>query len=351
MLKKTYDLDQLYDKVVQSSKISGFYLFGTYASMGTTFFSFLNPIFPEMTLPMILSFSGFLSKFFKYYYKIDEKCVNSLEYLKLENNYYFLLNELKELLVDIEIENPMEIFAAYYYLVRNGFLSMDKTFYADRNDKKFHTPSSIIEGTGVCRHLSPFLTDLLNIFEYDAYNIGMYLRDEDKLCVFNDDFYYRFSSSNKTSEDILSKKDSHFYKLMSNLFFNLYGNHITTLLYDKNESYILDPMNNTFYLIKSHGASSFGKENLCPLKYKKINDSKNISLLEKMRIYNASSSKINNIDYLVDEYYGVRDRLDDYLETFERFYLEHKELYQEIVNDRNEFEKKYVKIKNVRGHK
>lgn len=328
MLKKPYDLDKLYDEVVRSGKRANFYLFGTYATMGSTFFSSLNPIFPEMAFPMLLSFSGFLATFFKYAVKLEENSINSLEYSKLENNYYYFLNELKMLLTDIETEKPMEIFAAYYYLVRNGYLSIDKTFYADRNDRKFHTPSSIIEGTGVCRHLSPFLTDLLNVFDYDAYNIGMYLRDEDKIYVFNEEFYYRLPNFDSSSEDVLEKNESFLIKIISSIFQILNGNHVNTFLYDKNRSYILDPMNNTVYLIKNHGASSFGKENPCSLKYKKIMDSKDISLLDKIKIYSASSSKISDIDDLVEEYYDVRDRLDDYLETFDRFYLEHKELYQ-----------------------
>ncbi len=64
------------------------------------------------------------------------------------------------------------------------------------------------------------------------------------------------------------------------------------------------------------------------------------------KIPRVSSNELNT-DKLIKLYKNARLSCDDSFYTFQKFYLEHKELYEEIVNNRNDLSNKYMKSKSL----
>ncbi len=253
---------------------------------------------------------------------LDRYFINSLEYTEFINKFSILFEDLKYMLEGIEIKTPPKIFASYYYLVRNGFLSQDHTFMANNiPNYKFNNASSIPAGYGVCRNLAPFLTQLLQSFSYKSYTIQMLL-EEQMLCKM-------------TEEQFLHDKDEVFFE-------GNYGeyNHVTTLFADKNRSYIMDPMNETFYLIYEDFVYPFRNDKEAVYTGLKTED----TYYKHRKIPKVDSSGIEDFEEIVIEYLQAKENCSDCIPTFEKFYVEHRDLYKELAFDSSQLSKGYEKI-------
>lgn len=341
MKRQDFTLDDLYQEILDNSKKFNVSLILFNLCNISISLTMINPLFSEMIIPTNIFGIKMIYHLYKPLSLYQNECAHSKEYLELENNYFILLKELQQLLLNMQSKKPMEIFAIYYYLVLNGFLSVDKTFYANNSDFHYHKPTSIVAGHGVCRHLAPFFTDLLKCFEYDAFNIEMLLDNQAIVRMSNDSFCYTETLKNEIDNESFENKQSFLDDLMRRLIIKKSGNHISTLLADENKSYIIDPTNNTIYLIKSGCAYPLLNANEpIPIKSK-------VDFIErKVKLPKVDSLGIDNLDMMLNEYIEARKKCDDYSDTFEKFYLEHKDLYQEIIENRNNFEQKYQKIKS-----
>lgn len=128
------------------------------------------------------------------------------EYIQLNSKYRFLLSEINQnIFQKMNITESMEIFAVTYYMILNGFLSINHEFY----DKtpidycKFTLGTSIMSGSGICRNLAPFLTDLIKECNYESYNVRMALHNQ-QLYLLSDDDYNSYIEEN---EEVYSDKD------------------------------------------------------------------------------------------------------------------------------------------------
>lgn len=254
------------------------------------------------------------------YDSYDKYFINSIEYMEFEKKFSILFEDLKCMLENIGINTPPEIFASYYYLVQNGFLSQDHIFMANNiPNYKFSNAASIPAGYGVCRNLAPFLTQLLQSFSYTSYTIQMLL-EEQKLCKMTEDQF-----------------------LYDEVFFNEnYGgyNHTITLLADKNRSYIMDSMNETFYLIYENFVYPFGNDKETVYTDLKIED----TYYKHRKIPKVDSSGIEDFEEIVIEYLKTKENCSDCIPTFEKFYVEHRDLYKELAFDSSQLSKGYEKI-------
>lgn len=339
MYKNIKSLDELYEEILDEVVKLKPNLKKAILTTFPTILIDINPVFCPVVIPPLVYIAKVGSNMFNIIntlgFDLNKNVYNSLEYLKFEKKYFLLISELKKMLQAISIDEPMEIFAVYYYLVSNGYLSVNHEFYADNKDFFYHNlGSSIFSGIGVCRNLSPFLTDLLREYNYESYTIQMLLQNM-KINRLSDDYFISTLSDDKEDEKNSIKK----IRRKNAVDYN----HVSTLLAHNDKSIIMDPMNNTFYTLEKDGVCPYGNmDSVVPTNLKKeCLCHKNAKICRHI-----SSSKLD-IEELTLQYRQARQKCDIYTSMFEFFYLEHRELYEELLLDREEFAKKYTKIKNM----
>lgn len=301
-----------YIKIQKIIKFSGVGLFSLSATTDSKF----SDLCKALSL-MIVIYGETLSRereFTSDYNKIK------IEYQEIVKNY----NKMNKL---FNLNDPIEIYTMFNHLLYNGYLSVNKKFeyYKKENDIDSKLGVNIITGQGVCRHISSLLTDILNDYGIEAYNLIVYISKEKEISLKGNDV---IELVKKLINTIQEKR------------FEIYGNHAISYAFYDNKSYYLDSTN------KFIGTMDQNKTIICDnykfvpkfkmLKY--IND-KNQYLKVKQRIidsYPSISKEEEKI--LIDKTINI---CDDNKDIFEKFYNENKEIYQEI-------NAKVLKLKKLR---
>ena len=158
------------------------------------------------------------------------------EYKELNLLYSEVLSRTADLVEECEFNDPIEVFAFFVYLYRNGYLSVDREFVYDTKLIDFPNMQGIdvVRGKGVCRSISSMLSDLYYELGYDVTNLMVYatkdsVKKQIKLC----DTPLRKSVESKKFVDFV-------VAITSKLEL---GNHQITMVNDNGKSYILDPTN------------------------------------------------------------------------------------------------------------
>lgn len=134
------------------------------------------------------------------------------EYLtKTKSTYNTIIKNYVELNRYFDLENPIEIYALYTKLLHRGYLSIDGNFKYDPKETSIYNIKTllgvdIINGNGVCRHVSAMLKDILNELKIQNEVLPVYVCDN--------------TNSNKA---------------------HLSGNHVINLVAQNNKNYFLDP--------------------------------------------------------------------------------------------------------------
>ena len=259
---------------------------------------------------------------------------NYLEYYELKKVYVEVLNEIVKFMKKNKCGCPMEFFAMYSYLVRNGYLSLDKKFCYDidvKNDVFSLRGINVIVGSGVCRHITSMLTDILVGANYDAENVDMNINDFIQINFFFDDFLY-----NKKNYDLEANFNVGFNKVnfFSDWINNCYFyNHMATFVKDNTTSYIMDPTNDTLFFVDVN-------HNVFPVN--NFSDKVRVSIKKKKR--NVTDMELLQKD--VYKYRNIWNRCLDSNDSFGKFYRKHRDMYEEVLNRKEIFIKKREKVRN-----
>lgn len=258
---------------------------------------------------------------------------NSLEYYELKKVYVEVLNEIVKFMKKNKCECPMEFFAMYSYLVRNGYLSLDKKFCYDidvKNDVFSLRGINVIEGRGVCSHITSMLTDILVGANYGAENVNMNINDFIQMNFSFDDFLCDKGIYNVEDNFSTGNKVNFF----SNLINNIYSyNHMATFVKDNTTSYIMDPTNDTLFVVDAN-------HNVFPIN--NFSDKVRVSIKKKKR-------NVTDMERLQKDVYKYRNIWNwclDSNESFDKFYRKHRDMYEEVLNRKEIFIKKREKVKN-----
>ena len=281
--------------------------------------------------------------------------------------YYkeFLLN-YKQLNQELELKNPLEIFTLYEYLLNNGYLSKNMFFqYSEKKLKDIDTllALDVINGNGVCRHISSLLADIL---------LEEGIRAEPILITINNDLNIEYEETDeRNTKEILNwlkerfineEKINEIYQYilenipedkgailsfengrrrsLKDLFF---GNHeITYSLYD-NKRYLLDPTNyQLFHFDENNKKVVENHEIKFPICYKETK-----MLMRVQRNYpNLLPTFKDHLDSLSYEeereiIQKTKKKYNKNLDLLERFYLDNMDIYNEIST-----ELKKTKVRN-----
>lgn len=269
---------------------------------------------------------------------------HSKEFQEAYDTYQIFLDEFKKLAQDLEWDNEMKVFSGYSYLFKQGYLSLPHEFYFSRSSDNVlqFLGSNVILGYGSCRHINSMLRDLLCNLGYSAYCFGINL---DK------DITYLNSLEVKKVDESLelvesTQNSSKLYLLLHSIFrladkiMKNETNHLVTLVEKEKDSYFMDALNNTLFFIDKRGRV-FQRESVFDIDNTKcsgkiLNYGKNLEVKKILK-----ETDLEEVELLLADYYEVWNQLPDYRDTFSKFYLEHRELYEEIVEKRRVLKKSY----------
>lgn len=263
------------------------------------------------------------------------------------NAYNNLLSNCSDLIKKANFKNPAQCMGAFCYMLNNGYLSYNKTYNYTKNVVKNRTiprlnGSSIMSGYGNCENNAVFLTELLKKCDYNAYEGSNYFYTSYNAQTRIDalEKYENVSNLDEMiTNNIINEKENVFftdytsldmfqslYTFYCKMTYNNYINHMSTIVIDKNNSYLLDPTNLLVFdlVIDENGDI-------------KINDSyyrENVDLyagyisgyLGKDDIKNIVESVKKNEDLYTEDYY-------DDLEIGIKWAIKNKNLLEKFYDD------------------
>ena len=256
------------------------------------------------------------------------------EYKELKGMYNEVIKNTSSLLKELNVDDPNVLFAIYVYLYRGGYLSYNHSFEYSSDMKDFALLSGldVIRGTGVCRSISSFLTDLCIEQDYIATNLMV--NTTERTC----------KNLQKMSLQTLRKEFSgkELGEIVSTIakIISL-PNHIITLVKDNDMSYIFDPMNDEFLIYDTKNKITVPKNKNLIMTYKPIiqmtqrciGTLKSLSTREIKDILKTPS--INYKTYRKKYVEGLKLCKNNLL-LLEELYNNNTKLYEDIYNLSNE---------------
>ena len=159
------------------------------------------------------------------------------EYLLVKDNYDKIIKNIVLFLKDNGINEPNSIYTSFVYMYRMGYLSYNQNFNNSTSTKDFADMFGVdvINGVGVCRHLSSMLSDVFKEFGYQSSIITVNATQQSV------NFMKNNSLIPKVDCDSKSKKIVSTIAKVTEITNSV--NHALTEVYDGQQSYIFDPTN------------------------------------------------------------------------------------------------------------
>lgn len=257
------------------------------------------------------------------------------DYKQIKILYNNVVSNLANFLKEQNITDPAEIFVAYQFMFRNGYISYNHNFNYDYDMKDLRKlgGADVIRGTGVCRSISAFLTDLYKEMGYDSFNL---------LVNANDTILENIDKQGDYPKWKINKKTNKLVKIISkSTEFANFSNHLITAVEKDGKIYVFDPTNDAL-LIK-------GKNNKLILPNGKKGRMKIACIVNCMEYVNGNLGNLkltpqiykqlknDTIDY--EDYQKIYKNTLNYIKNnvllFEEFYHNNESLYSELFEKIN----------------
>lgn len=280
---------------------------------------------------------------------------NTKDIKQIKQLYNEFLNNYNNLNKIFDLNNPVEIYTMFNYLLSKGYLSKDKVFdFSDEQTRNLKNllGVEVITGKGVCRHVSGMLTDILNASGIKSESIGVYAKEYNMhLNIIDEQKYTKEELINWARENAKNEQDYERFKQIIEEFYNanikniefspstndatvlekIFGNHAISFALKDEKSYFLDPTREMIYRMDK------SKKILCD------ENGNNVStrlipsiLLGNSKTYFEMRKKIFNpsISTLEEQAFIEKtlDKCKDNMDIFEQFYASNSELYDDISN-------------------
>lgn len=280
--------------------------------------------------------------------------------IKIKELYNEFIEKYNMLNKTFSLNNPVEIYTMFNYLLNKGYLSKDKIFNF-KNDKEHVNGgiygARILTGNGVCRHTASLLTDILSSYDIEAYNLRVclnipkinicaYVIDEEKYTLEElIEFAKEITSDEESLEYIINfiKKEvidnkenielSYKKTNSANIIRRILGNHLITTAYQNNKVYFLDPTHEKIYRKNQNRIELSDKEYgiiLIKRDFDNFFNSKEENKCLKRKLKEKYSSETEeDIKRMVDK---IQILCSQNIDIFEQFYQNNSELYYEITD-------------------
>ncbi len=258
---------------------------------------------------------------------LEDVYVNSFEFSDLCERYHEVIDHVCSLLEQLEITDPVSIFSAYSYMIRNGYLSYSHQFVYNKNidEGLYLFGSNVISGAGVCRHICSFLTDIYCSMGYDSCNIGMF---------FHKGLETMERQKLKTIKNQLDS--SSVSSVLKLLYFIHHGrfpfNHLVTLVTNSDGTLLLDPTNDVAFYVGANQSIHPVVEQDISLKCDYVpifNNDQPCTL--KHFLQETNFFVVNNV---LNKFNDIWNFCEKYSSLFQYFYFDNYDLYRDVVEKR-----------------
>lgn len=310
-----------------------------------------------------VSWPLYLSYMYLLYNKgeIYTKDVNELR--SLYNEFISNYNKMNR---DFSNNEPISIYTMFYYLVTNGYLSMDKSFENNNNccDLRSLMGADIFFGNGVCRHLSSMLSDILNDYGIPSINTVCYAINSNFAAIpikrenysreeniaFISKYIKDLTEREKMIERLVLLEENEIYLRFECVHSDIkdkklqrVGNHLITYSLCDDKSYYLDSTSFMIYRVKDFKRGIVGTDDINIhilrnqfYRMNEISDKEIKKFVGYMEKYQDSVS-LSEEDRIIS---STLDICDENLDIFDKFYDYNKELYGEIANKLGKIKKR-----------
>lgn len=259
---------------------------------------------------------------------------------------------------NFELNNPIQIYTMFNYLLYEGYLSKGKEFQfsgEETRDIIAICGTNIFMGKGVCRHISSMFKDILNDYGIEAYNLGCYSRTYEVNINTTEQQKYSYDElrewvkkhvidertncflNARIEEMEKQKKYAEFsYKQVEekNPIKKMVGNHVICYSRYNGEDYYLDPTQTKIFRLNPNSNTLFDIEEDSGMKIKQIvsifcNNAKDYAKMRKMLANPNPSISLEEEQELVLE---TKKLCEQNMDVFEQFYNDNSEIYAEITN-------------------
>ncbi len=257
-----------------------------------------------------------------------KKLKDSDEYLNLNRLYSVILNNFKEIVLKLEIYDPLDIVEAFNYAKRTGIFSIEHSFKEKNGANNFYLhntlglmSSTIIEGYGCCRNISAFLADILK--EFDMVSKPVLVKGVYDKGMLSDKHLVAYNKYEEPLNHVQAKCP---FIIPNHVINYIYSNHNSYFVDSSNECIVI-PNNQRLVSFHSKIEANFIQEivYVCNIMYKYA------SILDILK-YKIVRPSITN-----DDYYLIKERMNQLCyknqDIFESLYETNKPLYDEYVNN------------------
>lgn len=252
------------------------------------------------------------------------------DYKKIKDLYDKIILNFVDFLKKQDITDPLEIFVVYQYLYRNGYLSYNQTFNYDVNMKDLSKLSGadVVRGTGVCRSISSFLTDVYKKFGYNSCNLLVNANRGVLDSIERQGNYPKWKITNKTQK--FSKIVTKFTSVLP------VSNHLITFIEKDGKCLIFDPTNDGFLIKRNNNElvlPNNEKESM-KLNYLLNSIQRILGAVANLKGNKELKEELNlpTIDY--EEYKRIYIETLNYcknnIQMFQEFYENNKSLYEDL---------------------
>ena len=262
---------------------------------------------------------------------LGEVYENSIELNSLKESYMEFIHKICYFFKKLDISNPIVIFGVYSYLLKNGYLSFQHKFVYRKNIEDCYPlfGTNVIEGEGVCRHISAMLTDIYNEMGFVSYNLSS---------IFDRSIPRLLTQELNVINDMVPSA-SFTSRFLSYLIVYPPYNHLVTLVNSENGSLIIDATNDGIFFVnqKKQIVSVLNSNMSIECGFEQLFNKDTNYKLSELLVPTHSDS----IYYLAFYYYQGYHFADSYCSYFEDFYQDNKNLYVDVVEQKRGLSKEF----------
>ena len=277
------------------------------------------------------------------------------EIKKIKKSYQEIIKNYNKLNKEFNLNDPVQIFTMFNYLIYRGYLSDKKCFeFSDSRAKdiKAIRGANVITGKGVCRHIAAMFTDILEDYNIETNSLAVYIGDAiininplEKQKYTKEELIKQLQSYNldndtektvmKIIEDLDAKNNlriefQYLTKAEKNIIKRTLGNHAITYAYKDGKSYFLDPTNKRIYRREGKVLTDtylvVSPKLITSFLY---NRNSNTPMTIKRITKNYPSIDIEEQNKMITE---TKNICKNNIDIFEQFYKDNKDLYSETSN-------------------
>lgn len=278
---------------------------------------------------------------------------------QIRNLYMEFLKQYNKLNKTFDLNNPVEIYTMYNYLLYNGYLSANKEFEfsgVQTIDLNSLSGINVIAGNGVCRHISAMLIDILNSNGIKARQLGVYSKDYNiNIKFLEEEKYSKEELVNWVRTHIVNEQTYQFIMQLvdelvdnqnknielswnvvddKNILKRKIGNHAITFAIKDGKNYFLDPTQTRIYRMKEadKGILYDDECDYIPIRFVSsivLNKPKGYVELNKLLTDEYSSISIDEEQSMIDD---TMNKCKSNIDVFEKFYVDNCELYNDVAS-------------------